>query len=225
MVLNIQEIRAIFSRHQTKRKWVLTWKGWRYVKIINKSAVLRDIWHVLSRELNRQREYLEAEVSKMRQHIEAEQEKKAAELIDSAPGYVFEELRVLFRELEKELEGQLTNLPGGKSSVLERIWSVLGQNFDGQLREVDRMEKDSTEHMEELRRRLVRMAKDLQLSQEEVADLREALAAAYDGGVASIYKSVQGLSINDTNVEKKRDLLKKIFEQNLDIRNTQPDDG
>jgi len=161
----------------------------------------------------------------MRQHIEAEQEKKAAELIDSAPGYVFEELRVLFRELEKELEGQLTNLPGGKSSVLERIWSVLGQNFDGQLREVDRMEKDSTEHMEELRRRLVRMAKDLQLSQEEVADLREALTAAYDGGVASIYKSVQGLSINDTNVEKKRDLLKKIFEQNLEIRNTQPDDG
>jgi hypothetical protein len=225
MVLKIEEIVAIFSRRQLKTKRVLTWKGWRHVKIIDKPAVLHDIWNVLSRELNEQRQYLEAEVSNMRQHIEAEQEKKAAELIDSAPGYVFEELRVLFRELEKELEGQLTNLPGGKSSVLERIWSVLGQNFDGQLREVDRMEKDSTEQMEELRRRLVRMAKDLHLSQEEVADLREALAAAYDGGVASIYKSVQGLLINDTNVEKKRELLKKIFEQNLDIRNTQPDDG
>lgn len=223
-MVKIEEIIAIFSRRHLKTKRYLTWKGWRYVKIIDKPAVLRE-WNVLSRELNEQRQYLEAEVSNMRQHIEAEQEKKAAELIDSAPGYVFEELRVLFRELEKELEGQLTNLPGSKSSVLERIWSVLGQNFDGQLREVDRMEKDSTEHMEELRRRLVRMAKDLQLSQEEVADLREALAAAYDGGVASIYKSVQGLSINDTNVEKKRDLLKKIFEQNLEIRNTQPDDG
>ena len=225
MVLKREEITDIFSRRHCEVKRFLTWKGWRYVKIVNKHAVLRDIWNVLSRELNEQRQFLEAEVSNMRQQIEAEKEKSAADLIASAPGYVFEELRVLFRELEKELEGQRINLPGGKSSVLERIWQVLGQNFDGQLQVVDRMEKDSMEHMEELKRRLVRMAKDLQLSQEEVADLREALAAAYDGGVASIYKSVQGLSTNDNNFQKKRDLLRILFEQNLEIHNIQPDDG
>lgn len=225
MVLKRDEITDIFSRRHCEVKRFLTWKGWRYVKIINKHAVLRDIWDVLSRELNEQRQFLEEEVSNMRQQIEAERENRAADLITSAPGYVFEELRVLFRELEKELESQLATLSGGKSGVLEKIWSVLGQNFDGQLQVVDRMEKDSLEHMEELKRRLVRMAKDLQLSQEEVADLREALAAAYDDGVASIYKCVQGLSTNDTNVQKKRDLLRTLFEQNLEIRNIQPDDG
>ena len=218
MVLKREEITDIFSRRHSEVKRYLTWKGWRYVKIINKHAVLRDIWNVLSRELNEQRQFLEAEISNMRQQIEAEKEKSAADLIASAPGYVFEELRVLFNELEKELEGQLTNLPGGKSRVLERIWSILGQNFGGQLQVVDRIEKDSMEHMEELRRRLVRMAKDLQLSQGEVADLREALAAAYYGGVASVYKSVQGLSIDDSNFQKKRDLLRILFQHNLEIR-------
>jgi hypothetical protein len=220
MGLKREEITDIFSRRHCEVKRYLTWKGWRYVKMINKHAVLRDIWNVLSKELNEQRQFLEAEVSNMRQQIEAEKENSAADLIASVPGYVFGELRVLFKELEKELEGQLTNLPGGKSSVLERIWSILGQNFDGQLQVVDRMEKDSIEHMEELRRRLVRMAKDLQLSQGEVADLREALAAAHDGGVASIYKRVQGLSIDDADFQKKRGLLKILFEQNIEIRNS-----
>ena len=62
------------------------------------------------------------------------------------------------------------------------------------------------------------MAKDLQLSEEEVTHLREALAAAYDGGVASVYESVQGLSIDDANFQKKRALLKILFEHNLEIR-------
>ena len=218
MVLKKDEITDIFSRRHCRTKTILTWKGFRTIKLVNKHAVLRDIWNALSKEVNEQRQFLEAEVSNVRQQIEAEKEKSEADLIVSAPGYFVEEMRVLFKELEKELEGQLTNLPGGKSSMLERIWSILGQDFDGQFQVVDRMEKDSLEHMERLRRRLVRMAKDLQLSEGEVTHLREALAVAYDGGEASVYKSVQGLSIDDANFQKKRDLLKTLFEHNLEIR-------
>ena len=218
MVLKKDEITDIFSRRHCRTKTILTWKGFRTIKLVNKHAVLRDIWNALSKEVNEQRQFLEAEVSNVRQQIEAEKEKSEADLIVSAPGYFVEEMRVLFKELEKELEGQLTNLPGGKSSMLERIWSILGQDFDGQFQVVDRMEKDSLEHMERLRRRLVRMAKDLQLSDGEVTHLREALAVAYDGGEASVYKSVQGLSIDDANFQKKRDLLKTLFEHNLEIR-------
>jgi len=218
MVLKKNEITDIFSKRHCRMKTILTWKGFRTIKLLDKQAVLRDIWNALSKEVNEQRQFLEAEVSNMRQQIEAEKEKSEADLIVSAPGYIIEELRVLFKELEKELEGQLTNLPGGKSSMLERIWSILGQDFDGQLQVVDRMKEDSLEHMEQLRRRLVRMAKDLQLSEGEVTHLREALATAYDGGEASIYQSVQGLSINEPDFEKKRDLLKILFEQNLEIR-------
>ena len=124
----------------------------------------------------------------------------------------------LCKELEKEVDGQLAVLPDGMSSVLERIRVVLGQNFDEQLQVVDRMEKGSLEHMEKLRRRLVRMAKDLQLSEEEVARLREALMTTVDGGLASVYHSVQGLSTDEDNFQARSDLLRLLFEQNVDLR-------
>ena len=218
MVLKKNEIRDIFSKRHSRKKTILTWKGFRTIKLLDKHAVLRDIWDAISREVNEQREFLEAEVFNMRQQIEVEKEKSEADLVASAPGYFIEELRVLHKELEKELEGQLGDLPGGMSRVLERIRLVLGQDFDEQLQVVDRTEKDSLEHMEELRRRLVRMAKDLQLSEEEVSRLREALTVTYDGGLASVYNSVQGLSTDEANFQTKTDLLKCLFEQNLDIR-------
>ena len=102
--------------------------------------------------------------------------------------------------------------------MLERIQLVLEQDYDEQFRKVDQMEKGSLEQMDRLSRRLERMAKDLQLSEEEVNLLRGQLAAAYEGGIASVYKSVQGLSNDDPNVESKRDLLSKLFESNLEIR-------
>ena len=218
MALQKNEITDIFSNRHCRKKTILTWKGYRTIKLLDKHAVLRDIWNAISREVNEQCEFLEAEVFDMRQQIEVEKEKSGADLVASAPGWVIEELRVLCKELERELEGQLADLPDGMSSVLERIRLVLGQDFDEQLQVVDRMEKDSLEHMEKLRRRLVRMAKDLQLSEEEVARLREALAITVDGGLASVYSSVQGLSTDEANFLKKTDLLKRLFEQNLDIR-------
>lgn len=218
MVLRKNEITDIFSNRHCRKKTILTWKGFRTIKLIDKQAVLRDIWNAIRREVNDQRAYLEAEVLNMRQQIEAEKEKSGADLVASVPGYFIEELRVLHKELEKELEGQLADLPGGKSSVLERIRSVLGRDFDEQLQVVDRMEKESLEHMEKLRRRLLRMAKDLQLSEEEVTRLREALTTTVDGGLASVYNSVQGLSTDEGSFQKKTDLLKCLFELNLNIR-------
>ncbi|MCH8215550.1 MAG: hypothetical protein IH892_02130 [Planctomycetes bacterium] len=218
MALQKNEITDIFSNRHCREKTILTWRGFRTIKLLDKPAVLRDIWNAISREINEQRAFLEAEVLNMRQQIEVEKEKSGADLVASAPRYFIEELRVLCKELEKEVDGQLAVLPDGMSSVLERIRVVLGQNFDEQLQVVDRMEKGSLEHMEKLRRRLVRMAKDLQLSEEEVARLREALTTTPDGGLASVYNSVQGLSTDEVNFQKKTDLLKRLFEQNLDIR-------
>ena len=218
MVLQKNEITDIFSNRHCRKKTILTWRGFRTIKLLDKQAVLRDIWNALRREVNEQRAFLEAEVLNMRQQIEAEKEKSGADLVASTPGYFIEELRVLCKELEKELEGQLADLPDGMSRVLERIRLVLGRDFDEQLQVVDRMEKESLEHMEKLRRRVVRMAKDLQLSEEEVARLREALTTTAGGELASVYNSVQGLSTDEANFQKKTDLLKRLFEQNLDIR-------
>lgn len=217
MVLYRSDISDIFTRSQ-KTRTILTWRGFRKIKTIDKHAVLHDICMAFGREINEQRFFLEEEVAQMRQKIEAEKEKSDADLVSSAPGYVFEELRVLFRELKKELETQSIQSEEGLSNVLEKIHKVLDQDYDGQLRIVDEGEKGSLEQMERLRRRLDRMAKDLQLSEEEAARLRGELAAAYDGGVASIYKTVQGLADNDTHVASKREMLSKLFESNVEIR-------
>lgn len=218
MTLKKHEITAIFSKRHCRKKTILTWKGFRTIKLLDKHAVLRDIWDAIRSEVNEQREFLETEVYSMRQQIEAEKQKSEAGRVSSAPAYVIEELRGLCKELEKELEGQLADLPDGMSSVLDRIRLVLGQDFGEQLQGVDRMEKGSLEHMEKLERRLVRMAKDLQLSEEEVTRLREALTTTYDGGFASIYSCVQGLSTDEIDFQTKTELLKILFEQNLDLR-------
>lgn len=216
MVLNKNEINYIFTRRTYKKKKVLTWRGFRKIKVFDKDAALRDIWDIFCRELEDQRQFLQTEAASMRQQIKAEKEK--ADQIVTAPGHVIEELRRLFKELEKELEGQQTPLTDGTSDVLDRIKSLLEQDFEEQLRIVDQMEKGSLEHMEKLNRRLERMAKDLRLSEEEVARLRSELAAAYDSGIASIYKTVQGLSGDDTDYAVKKELLSRLFESNLEIR-------
>lgn len=214
MALNINDITNIFSRRHCREITVLTWKGFRKIKLINKNPMLRDMWDAFCKELKEQRQFLETEVASMRRQIEAEKGKSDADLVLSAPGYVFEELRVLF----KELDSQLNDLTESKPSAMERIRSVLEQNYDEQFRIVEQMEKGSLEQMQRLNRRLDRMTKDLQLSEGEVTRLRRELMAAYDGGVASTYKTVQGLPVEAPNYFEKRAMLSKLYESNLEIR-------
>jgi hypothetical protein len=217
MTLDKRDITEIIAKRHCTETTVLDWTGFHKIKLIDKNAVLHDIWHAFCGEFDEQRKFLEEEVADMRRQIEAEKGQSDADLVASAPGYVFEELRVLFKEHEKELKGQLPDFSGGKSSMLERIQLVLEQDYDEQFRKVDQMEQDSLQHMNKLRRRLERMAKDLQLSEKEVDRLRESLMAAYDG-VPSVYKAVQGLSVDEEDYQHKRDLLHLLFEENIKIR-------
>ncbi len=214
MALNINDITNIFSKRHCREITVLTWSGFRKIRFVNKNPMLRDIWEAFCKELEEQRQYLDTEVANMRRKIEAEKAKNHADLVVSAPGYVFEELRVLTRELES----QLTDLSADTPSALEKIRDVLAQDYSEQFRIVEQMQEHSVEHMEKLNRRLDRMAKDLHLSEGEATRLRAELAAAYDGGVASVFKTVQGLSEEDVDYSSKKDVLRKLFESNLKLR-------
>lgn len=218
MALYQSEIQDIVRRHTSGEKRILTWRGWRKIKLLDKTAALHDIYRAFGREFEEQGKLLDKELAHMRQEIEAAREKSDSDLLDSAPGYVIQELRVLFRELEKELEGPLEPLTGGQADLLEKIHAILAQDYEEQVRIVNATEIDSKEKMDRFRRRLDRMAKDLHLSETEVSRLRGELTAAYDSGVSSVYKTVQGLSGHDTDIETKRDLLSKLFESNLEIR-------
>ena len=67
-----------------------------------------------------------------------------------------------------------------------------------------------------LERRIRKLTTHLSSTEDELK--RVASMKAIDGGVASIYQTVQGLSGDDANAEQKKGMLTTIFEANLALR-------
>ena len=218
MTLYHSDIREIFERHTVRERRILTWRGLRKIKVVNHQGAMLDICRTFAQEFKEQQQFLNDKIATMRQQIESAQENSDSDLLESAPGYVFAELRVLFDRLTQAFNEDASQHTPAEVEVLDKIRDILERDHEEQFRIVDQVEQDSLHQMDRLRRRLDRMTKDLKLSEEEVARLRGELETASDGGVASIYKSVQGISDGDAHAESKRDLLSKLFESNLEIR-------
>ena len=70
--------------------------------------------------------------------------------------------------------------------------------------------------IERLERRVNKLTGSLGRTEEELK--RIAGMKDVDLGVASIYRTVQGLSVDDEHAEAKREMLKNIFEANCALR-------
>lgn len=81
--------------------------------------------------------------------------------------------------------------------------------------------KEADDRTELLERRVSKLGNMLEDTE---ARLRHLLTSAGDDGVASRFKTVQGLAGNESNVEQKRDLLKAIFDANVRMRRLQEDE-
>ncbi len=78
------------------------------------------------------------------------------------------------------------------------------------------VDEKTSEHSEELRRyelRIAKLTQSLELTEEELK--RIAAMKNVDAGVASIYRTVQGLSADDSSAEVKKEMLAGIFQANL----------
>ena len=78
---------------------------------------------------------------------------------------------------------------------------------------------DQGEHqrqIELLERRISKLTQSLGMTEAELQ--RVLRAKSLDPGIASIYKSVQGLSGDEVQMELKRALMEKIFEANVELR-------
>ncbi len=129
------------------------------------------------------------------------------------------------------------DLPG--ASLPERITNVF-QAFDGASDELDRLREQVLvaaadcmrlakerarsdmvdQHqgqIEVLERRVVKLKGLLDLTEGELR--RVARTKGIDPGVASIYRTVQGVSGDDDEVHRKNDMLTLIFEANVNLRN------
>ena len=75
---------------------------------------------------------------------------------------------------------------------------------------------ESQKTIDNLERRVVKLTESLGLTEAELK--RVAMMKNIDLGVASIYRTVQGLSGDDAGAEQKKEMLKNIFESNMALR-------
>jgi hypothetical protein len=76
--------------------------------------------------------------------------------------------------------------------------------------------REQSERIEILERRIAKLSESLGMTESE---LQKVLAQrSVDGGVASVYKNVQGLSASAAQAELKKTLMSKIFEANVELR-------
>jgi diguanylate cyclase (GGDEF)-like protein len=122
------------------------------------------------------------------------------------------------------LGDKIRELLGGESideALLARIEQQVITSVVREMRaQLDSAMADSnSEHrrqIELLERRISKLTDSLGVTEDELA--RVLRLKGIDAGVASIYRSVQGLSPDAVQAELKRELMSKIFQANVDLR-------
>lgn len=80
----------------------------------------------------------------------------------------------------------------------------------------ERMRREHSERVSQLERRLAKMADALNLTE---AELQRAMSfKGADTGVASIYRTVQGISDVEDNLDLKKEMMAAIFEANMELK-------
>ncbi len=154
---------------------------------------------------------LKAELAERRREVA--QRRQALAEVDGAVGEGDERLAERLRALFAAWGGSPDD-----PSPLER------EVIDLAIREL-RRERAGTEHaqLEEQQREIDRLERRVtkltRLLDETEAELRQAVRlASQDPGVASVFESVQGLDVEDAQLEKKAELMTAIFQANLRMR-------
>jgi len=112
----------------------------------------------------------------------------------------------------------LSDTDSGLLALIEK--EVVGGVLREMKLELERALADSkTSHqrqIEILERRISKLTESLGLTESELQ--RVLRQKTVDPGVASVYKTVQGLSSQDVQAELKKALMSKIFEANVELR-------
>lgn len=102
-----------------------------------------------------------------------------------------------------EAETQLGDLGGG----LGRLADATGSGTDDT-------------RVDQLERRIKKLTRSLETTEDALR--RVSLLSEHDPGIASIFRTVQGLTVEDPAWENKQSLLGAIFEANLELQGQRP---
>jgi hypothetical protein len=127
----------------------------------------------------------------------------------------------------EQLARQLEELLAEKTAALFQSMGQAMPDFGGRDQEVlalaiqkmeaahEEMRREHAQQVNQLERRLRRVTQSLEATEDA---LRRVPSGGEDTGIASIYRSVQGLSTVENDVVLKKELMSKIFEANLELR-------
>jgi diguanylate cyclase (GGDEF)-like protein len=137
-----------------------------------------------------------------------------------------DELRVLLeRPEDQQLADRIAALfaatdglagPDAAQLQQELIATVLRGVHEWRRRDINRKQSENESELDTLRRRVAKLNDALTAAETE---LRRVMALkTIDPGVASIYRTVQGLSADAANAKARLDMLAKVFELNVELR-------
>ena len=180
------------------------------------------------RAFGEQRQRLEGQLSRLRDEVQektdalsdARRKAKQRKLIIEESTYA-ELAKRLRSTMERLLRDGSLSFPEGSEVVREELIEELTELVS---KVIERLREQQDESSGEQVRDLERIVNKLKaaLEEKEVAIRRLAAMKMVDPGIASIYDCVQGLNLEDDNYERKSELLKEVFERNLEL---QPDRG
>jgi len=129
-------------------------------------------------------------------------------------------------ELERRLQAMFSGVGApedGEFALLKDEIVAFALSSVGQARDRRETVEEYERRIELLQRRLDKVTQSLQLTEQElrrVVGLEDA-----DGGLESIYRSVQGLESTESQGELKKELMRSIFEANLELKKHMEGDG
>lgn len=117
-----------------------------------------------------------------------------------------EQIRIAFEECAEDPD-----------KLLERVTQIAMQSTEGERAKlVDVQVSEHQREIENFERRIAKLTQSLQMTEEEMRKI--AAAKNIDLGVASIYRTVQGLDGSDAQNERKKELMSTLFEANLELK-------
>jgi diguanylate cyclase (GGDEF)-like protein len=116
---------------------------------------------------------------------------------------------------------ELFGLTPADQELLEQIeHEVIGEAIREMkadlVRQFSTSEDDHKRQVDLLQRRISKLTQSLGMTEQELQRVMQ--SKGIDPGVASIYKTVQGLSEDEVHAELKKALMDKIFEANVELR-------
>lgn len=183
-------------------------------------------------EVDQRRTELEEQVGRLAADLQGQQRALSEERQRPVDAFAFtasavyeleSKIREIFKKLFREEQRQSLAEIGpkalkGLSAFEAELAGVIDRLLvDERARFLERERQEQQQKIELYERRIEKLNQALKDTESTLAKV--AKAKGIDGGLASIYSEIQGLNLEDGSYERKSELLKEIFVQNLELQN------